>query len=464
MFRPPPFWVAYRWYLAGGGIAFVVVGALMLGLRVNRARLKRAEHEAKRFETLISKLAKTFCDAAPGDFDRQMSQSLRLVVDELDLDWASLLEFDCIARAWNQSLAWCRPQVPPQPACIPEGKVPWITAELSAGRVVAVSGLKDLPNAIDRDTLVARGARSAVAIPILNNPDLRGAVVFATASRARTWSHHFVEQLRIFSEIISIAFLKRDLETAVRESGDRLQRERLELAHAHRVSLLGEFTSGLAHEINQPLAAIVANAQAAEMMLATGRARRAVVGEAVTDIAADARRASQVIARLRAMLRNDTPVRVPIDIAACAAETVDFAFRKLRDGGITVHQSSAVTNPVMGDPVQLQQVFLNLIVNACEAIHAARDGAREISISTAAAGVDRLEVAVRDTGVGFGDEDLERMFEHFVSTKPSGLGMGLAICRSIVKAHGGRIWATRNDDRGMTFHVELPSMLGSGRH
>jgi signal transduction histidine kinase len=111
---------------------------------------------------------------------------------------------------------------------------------------------------------------------------------------------------------------------------------------------------------------------------------------------------------------------------------------------------------VLGDGVQLQQVFLNLLVNACEAIAAAADGPREIAVDTVPSGPDRLRVSIRDTGIGVEEEELERIFGAFVSTKSDGLGMGLSISRSIVEAHGGRIWATRNPDRGVTLHVTLP--------
>ncbi|MGH7004897.1 MAG: sensor histidine kinase [Alphaproteobacteria bacterium] len=115
---------------------------------------------------------------------------------------------------------------------------------------------------------------------------------------------------------------------------------------------------------------------------------------------------------------------------------------------------------VFGDPVQLQQVFLNLLVNACDAIDAAAEGPRKITIDVAFSEPQTVGVFVRDTGGGFDEPDLERMFEHFVSTKPRGLGMGLAISRSIVHAHGGRLWASRNAERGLTFHVELPCTPG----
>jgi PAS domain S-box-containing protein len=245
--------------------------------------------------------------------------------------------------------------------------------------------------------------------------------------------------------------------TRRRHAEDEARRQREELAHAQRVTTLGELGASLAHEINQPLAAIVTNAQAAVRLLERAGLVHADVSEALADIANDAQRASAIIRRLRALSRKEHAPQRGLDLNEIIDDVVSLLRYDLARKNITlVHTAYPVVPLVSGDPVQLQQVILNLVVNASEAIGTAPDGPREIRITTALRAAGVVEVRVRDTGVGAKPSELERMFERFVSTKPGGLGMGLAISRSIVEAHGGRIVAEANPDRGLTLRVELP--------
>ena len=245
--------------------------------------------------------------------------------------------------------------------------------------------------------------------------------------------------------------------TRRRQAEEEARQQREELAHVLRVTTLGELAGSLAHEVNQPLAAILTNAQAVRRLLDAGRWQAPDVTEALADIAADARRTSEIIRRLRALFRRESGERRPLDLDRLAAEVVELLRFDFQRKGITVRYALGEDLPaVPGDAVQLQQVLLNVLVNAGEAIAAAGDGPREITIETRREAPGRVALLVRDTGIGVKDADLERIFQHFVSSKPDGLGMGLAISRSIVQAHGGRIWATANPDRGLTVHVELP--------
>ena len=245
--------------------------------------------------------------------------------------------------------------------------------------------------------------------------------------------------------------------TRRRQAEEEAERQREELAHVLRTTTLGELAASLAHEINQPLAAIVANAQATRRLVDAGRASRPGVVETLSDIVDDAKRASQVIRRLRALFRKEAVHRGPVDVNELVGDVVGLLHHDTERQRIMVHRAlEPGMARIAGDSVQLQQVLLNLILNAREAIASAEDGPREIRIATAARAKGGVAVEIRDTGIGVKEADLERIFEHFVTTKPDGLGMGLAISRSIVQAHGGRIWATANDDRGLTLHLELP--------
>jgi signal transduction histidine kinase len=235
------------------------------------------------------------------------------------------------------------------------------------------------------------------------------------------------------------------------------RREREELAHVLRVATLGELTVTLAHEINQPLTAIVTNAQAARRLLGAAPAEPAPVQEALADIAEDAQRAAQVIRRLRALFRKEQEERVLVDINAVIDDVIRLLRTDIERRRIVVRFALGESLPsILGDPVQLQQVVLNVVLNACEAIAATEAGPRAILIETTQPDRGHLAIGVRDSGIGVKESELEQIFEHFVSSKSQGLGMGLAISRSIVQAHGGRIWATANADMGLTMHVELP--------
>jgi two-component system, LuxR family, sensor kinase FixL len=238
---------------------------------------------------------------------------------------------------------------------------------------------------------------------------------------------------------------------------EEARRQREELAHAQRVTTLGELSASLAHEINQPLAAIVTNAQAAIRLLNRQGVAHTDVSEALTDMAADARRASAIIQRLRALSRKEHAPQAGLDLNELIDDVVSLLRHDFVRKQITVLRAfDPVVPTVSGDPVQLQQVILNLLVNAGEAIALTDGGKREVAIATRYRSPGRVEVAVRDSGTGAKGSDLARIFERFVSTKPGGLGMGLAISRSIVEAHGGQIRAIANPDRGLTLHVELP--------
>ena len=245
--------------------------------------------------------------------------------------------------------------------------------------------------------------------------------------------------------------------TRRRQAEEEAERQREELAHVLRTTTLGELAASLAHEINQPLAAIVANAQATRRLLDAGRASRPGVIETLSDIVDDAKRASQVIRRLRALFRKEHVERRPVDVNELVEDVVGL----LRDDAERQRIAVRCTlgrglDRIPGDSIQLQQVLLNLLLNAREAIAVTVEGPREIEIETAGRPAGGVAISIRDTGIGVKDTELEHIFEHFVSSKLDGLGMGLAISRSIVQAHGGRIWATPNGDRGLTLHVEFP--------
>jgi C4-dicarboxylate-specific signal transduction histidine kinase len=245
-------------------------------------------------------------------------------------------------------------------------------------------------------------------------------------------------------------------EAEARESERRYRDMQMELAHANRVATMGQLTASIAHEVKQPIGATVSNAQAALRWLAREPPDLEEVREALAHIVQDGKRAGDVVGRIRDLIKKAPPRGDRFDINTAIREVIGLTRGEALKTGVAVRTELAGGLPlIQGDRVQLQQVMLNLIVNAIEAMSGMDEGPRELLISTAKEGSD-VRVAVRDWGPGLAPAEFERLFEAFYTTKPSGLGLGLSICRSIVEAHGGRLWASANAPRGATFQLALP--------
>jgi PAS domain S-box-containing protein len=240
-----------------------------------------------------------------------------------------------------------------------------------------------------------------------------------------------------------------------RRSEDALNEVRSDLAHVARVATLGEMTASIAHEINQPLGAIVNNANAGLRWLAASNVQEA--RESVALVVADGHRASEILAHIRAMVRKSPPHKQWVDINDAVGEVLTLAGGRAQKYGVAIESCLSDGIPrVHADRVQMQQVVLNLVINAIEAMSGTVDGLRLVTVDSTRVDETTVRVSVRDRGTGVDLEQLERLFETFYSTKPDGLGMGLAISRAIVKAHHGQLWATANPDRGATFQFTLP--------
>jgi two-component system sensor kinase FixL len=242
------------------------------------------------------------------------------------------------------------------------------------------------------------------------------------------------------------------------ERGSRLEVERLrrELTHVARVTTMGEMAAALAHELNQPLTAILSNAHAGERYLTQAVPPLDEIREILQDVVGDARRAGEVIQRLRSLLRKEDPHFLPLDVNQVIREIAALVHTDavLRDVAIDLKLAPELP-PIRGDRVQLQQVLLNLVLNGMEAMRPDGEERRIVIQTRQAEGA--VCVSVRDQGPGIPGDTLARVFETFYTTKSTGMGMGLAISRSIVEAHGGRIWAENNRDHGATFSFTLPA-------
>jgi C4-dicarboxylate-specific signal transduction histidine kinase len=244
--------------------------------------------------------------------------------------------------------------------------------------------------------------------------------------------------------------------TQRKQAEERVAMLRDELAHLNRVGMLSALTSALAHEINQPLTAVRVNAEAGLILLASGQPALHEVRAALSEIRNDTQRAAEVVRQVRTLLRKDTTRIEAVEVNSTISDVVKLMENSAARRAILVEVELAPeTRPVRGDRIQLQQVILNLLMNACDAVQQNEKHHRRVSLK-AHVGADALLVEVSDNGAGLADDEIARVFEPFYTTKHEGMGLGLSICRTIVDAHGGSLVATRNSDRGMTFSARFP--------
>jgi C4-dicarboxylate-specific signal transduction histidine kinase len=232
----------------------------------------------------------------------------------------------------------------------------------------------------------------------------------------------------------------------------------MELAHSNRVATMGQLSASIAHEVKQPITATVAYASAALRWLAARPPNLDEVRQALNRIVADGGRANSIVDRTRAFFKKEPQRKDGLDINEAILELIAFMRGEASKHGVELVVQLVDGLPqIQGDRVQLQQVMLNLMINALEAMSATDVGERTLLIRTSQSGANELCISVKDSGPGLDAEHLEGVFEAFFTTKPSGLGMGLPICRSIVESHGGRLWVTPNSAGGATFQFTLPA-------
>lgn len=410
-----------------------------------------ASQEQEVFSRLLSRLSSEFTNIAPGSVDAKIDEAMARLVNFLDVQRLTLSEMDadsqlrithCHAAPGFQARA---------PGSVKLG-LPWFAEMLQKGQTICISSPGEIPLYATQERIVtaASGINATIVMPF-SVGGMPLCALSVGSSRPRKWSGEEIARLKVTGEVLANALARK-------RSDEKLQRTQENLAHMSRVSTVGQLTTSITHEINQPLCAMVSNAEAAMRYLAAENPNLAEATAALNEIVQDGKRAGEVIVRTYAMLKRHTVKFERHDINSLieGVRPVVANYAMIRRLSFQMILNPAVPR-VHGHAVQLQQVVINLLINAIDAVAVEPTSKGMVAIKTSFdAKAKQVIVTVTDNGIGLPPAALDLVFEPFYTSKPSGLGMGLSIARTIIDAHGGRLWAENNPGRGASFSFSLP--------
>ncbi len=422
----------------------------------NITEQKRIETELAdklRLQRLLADLSSRFVALPSENVDAAIEETQRLIVETLGLDRSTLWQVAEDGPGMILTHCWQRPG---PPRCPPgfrtQDTLPWACATLMRGDILCFSSVDELPPeaARDAETFRLHGPKSNVTIPLIANGRVFGALAFAALATERKWRPDEIAELKLIAQIIGNVVGRQRAEM-------REEELRNELSHAMRVASLGELTAALAHELNQPLAAILSNAQAARRFLAEGAIDQDELCAILDDIVRDDKRAGGIIHSLRAMVSRHPPPSEPCLLNDLVSQVIELMNSEFVGAQIAVFPALAPELPaVEASRVELQQVLVNLLVNAVHAMENTTPECRIIEVATRSE-AEAVIVGIRDHGHGIPPDHLPHIFDPFYTTRTNGLGMGLSICRRIIENHAGRLEARNHDDGGASFTFSLPT-------
>jgi signal transduction histidine kinase len=410
--------------------------------------------ESPVFEKLLAELSNTFIRITADQVDNEIERWLRRIVIELDLDRSTLGEINSEDGLLYATHHWAREGLGPIPASMDAAAtVPWLTSKVLADEVVCLARVGDAPREAAKDLEFARllGVKSVLAIPLKVGGAVVGVLTFGSVRSERTWSDIARQRMRLVAEVFGTALERKRAVGEIR----RFERE---MQQVSRVAMMGELTVSLAHELNQPLGAVLSNAQAALRMLTSERTDLEEVTGALRDIVRDNSRAVEIVRQVRALFQRGEAHKSEVDLRQVVADVDSLLRHEAALKGISLSFEMPDSLPsLLGQHAQLVQLLLNLILNAFDAVSESDDSKRKIEVrANYEEARSCIKVALHDSGRGIASKDMPRLFRAFFTTRTKGIGMGLAISRSIVENHGGRLWAVRGRERGATFVFELP--------
>jgi FixJ family two-component response regulator/signal transduction histidine kinase len=427
-----------------GAVADVLANALA------HKRAQEGLDAAIGFERLTSRILASLLTAPRADLDDVIEAGLGEMAKAFGAERATLWQRVGNTDELVESHRWLGQGVA-IPDTVGAMATPWISGRLVSGAVVRFARHADLPREAGPDLPGLRSfhIRAAVAVPLAVSGAVVGALAFATSREDAEWPEELVPRARLFGEVLASVLARQAAER-------REQDAQAQAAHAARVGTMGVVAASLVHELTQPLAASLANAETAAELLEAARPDLDELRATVADIVADDRRVGDLIQQLRKFLRRGEVERSEVRLGEVLAEVLRLAGNQAAEKAVAIAIDLPDALPsLLADRVQLQQVLLNLLLNAIDAASAKPSGVGRVSVLARSSG-ERMTIEVSDTGRGMDEQTLGRVFQPFFTTKPGGMGLGLSISRSIVAAHGGTLSVRSSPGEGTTFRVELP--------
>ncbi|MES2476978.1 MAG: ATP-binding protein [Verrucomicrobiota bacterium] len=407
---------------------------------------------ALRLQRLLAQISSRFVTLSSGCVNDTIEETQQLICETLGVDRSTLWQSADNSSDMTLTHFWQRAgSVPLRRNSVTSGNLPWAEKKVRSGAAFHFSSLCELPPEAAHDVEILRlhDCKSNATFPLIADGKVFGALAFATVTVERQWTEDELSGLKLVAQIFGHVICQRRAEARAEQLRDEIQR-------CSRASMLGELAAALAHEINQPLTAILGNAQAARRFLDQGNADPAEIRIIIDDIIRDDKRASAVVKNLRVMLDGSPARQENCCLNKIVREVAEFLHSEMKSGGVELKLDLASKlPPIRAARIEVQQVLINLIGNAAHAMADTPLEERHITLQTRTNG-NRVNVLIQDRGHGIPHEHFDRIFEPFHTTRPDGLGMGLAICRRIASAHGGGIHAVNHQSGGAAFSFSLP--------
>lgn len=449
LFRESSFWEEYKWRIIGVVLLVAFEAVLITVLLFERKKRQRANEllsERLRFETLLAKLSADFTDLPGSKVELTIGKWIEDLKTFLKVDNIELINVSANGEGVSNKFSLLQSVREGEASVLLSGSA---LDRLRQGEIINYARLP-AGRRSDEENEQDHNRKSLLAIPIAVN-GAKCALMFSTKTHYRQWPNDLLPRLRLIAEIFANA-LDRE------HSAEELQKTRTDLAHVGRLTAMGEMAASIAHEVNQPLTAIATYGDACVRLLSAESPNVDKSLEAIRHIISDSMRASEVIKRIRSLVKKSDRNNAALDLNEVIHEVIALTESDLLRHQIQLRLALAPDLvPVFGDRVELQQVVLNMVLNSIEAMQPITGRARELTIASCVNTAGEITVRVSDSGIGLPVDYQQKIFEHFVTSKPDGLGMGLSISRTIIETHGGRLWAEPNSPHGATFLFSLPT-------